>query len=282
MLKLIKNDIIFDNYIFIKKIGDGANGIVIKTRDKKNNKLYAIKIQNTIGLFGNGYISRLEIIINEINVLKHVPKNKYFPSFIKDYFDNIKNNIYIVTELVINYITLDIYTKKYKYNENDMFNISRQLCESINLLHKSNICHGDFFPKNILICPQTLNIKIIDFGAGYYLNDKLFISYYNKKENEKINTKTAIKKVKINDLTCLGLTIYTLLSYGRDFNRDWMTTQKDCGINILFQNKNIFNILINSFNLSDNFYKLAIKKYKYYKSLSTLLYPYHEYINNSI
>jgi len=128
------------------------------------------KIQNTIGLFGNGNISRFELIMNEINVLQHIPKNKYFPSFIEYYDDNIKNKLYIVSELVINYVSFDNYIKKYKYNQNDMFNISRQLCESVYLLQLLFlfIAISAVYSPNSSIAFFIISLYFEDWSISFY------------------------------------------------------------------------------------------------------------------
>ena len=259
-----KGKILFENYVFEKKIGKGANGIVVEA--KKNKTKYAIKIQNTNGEFNN-----------EINILQKLPQEKYFLKLIDFYIDNEKNKSFIVTELIENHINLDNFIKTCNYNLKTMFNISKQLCESIYLLHKSNICHGDFFPKNIMISPKTLDIKVIDYGSGYFLNEPNFVSFFNKIEGEKLKTKTdAKKKAKTNDLIYLGMTIYSLISFGRDFNMDFSQTQNTCGINSLFENKKEMFELINACHISDEFLKIAKNKnYSFYKSLSTLLHPYY-------
>jgi serine/threonine protein kinase len=273
-----KGQILFKDYVFVKKLGEGANATVVEA--KKNNNYYAIKIQNTDGIFGN--IPRFELIMNEINILQNVPRTKYFTPLIEYYIDNVTNKSYIVTELINNSIPLDVYIKKYKYDIPIMFNISKQLCESIYLLHKSNICHGDFFPKNVMICPNTLNIKIIDFGSGYFLNDSSFVSYFNKKENDSKDKVSAQKNAKTEDLVFLGMTIYTLITYGRDLNRDYVQTQNTCGISSFFENKIIMYELVNACHISDEFYKISKKKkLNYYKSLSTLLYPYYKILSTT-
>lgn len=273
---------LFNDYVVVKQLASGANGVVVEAI--KNNHFYAIKIQNINGIWGDTNKTRYELVMNEINILQHIPNNKYFIPFIEYYVDNENQQAYIVTELLNNYISLSEYIKKYNYTRDVMFNISRQLCESMYLLHKSNIVHGDFFPKNIMICPNKLTIKVIDFGASYLLGNVYFNKYFKSSYS---NSLDSIKKqAKIEDLSCLGMTIYTLFTYGREFQEDYINTMKICGDDGLFEQKKIIYELINATHLSDEFYEIAKhKKYKYYKSISILLKPLcdllSEYLTNN-
>merc|ERR1712133_105599 len=57
---------------------------------------------------------------------------------------------------------------------NDIF---KQILETITTVHKRGIVHRDIKDENILIDPKTFNTKIIDFGSGDYIEDKVYTRF---------------------------------------------------------------------------------------------------------
>lgn len=54
---------------------------------------------------------------------------------------------------------------------------SFQLLKGMSYLHNTNICHRDIKPSNVLIDPQSLLLKICDFGSAKQLDNYPSISY---------------------------------------------------------------------------------------------------------
>merc|ERR1711899_389163 len=53
----------------------------------------------------------------------------------------------------------------------------KQILETITTLHKRGIVHRDIKGENILINPKTFKTKIIDFGSGDYIEDKVYTRF---------------------------------------------------------------------------------------------------------
>mmetsp|Transcript_17308 Transcript_17308/g.20065 ORF Transcript_17308/g.20065 Transcript_17308/m.20065 type:complete len:89 (+) Transcript_17308:500-766(+) len=51
-----------------------------------------------------------------------------------------------------------------KISEHEAMLILQQICKTIDYLHSIHICHRDIKLDNIMINPETLKIKLIDFG----------------------------------------------------------------------------------------------------------------------
>ncbi|XBW38481.1 hypothetical protein QEN19_004071 [Hanseniaspora menglaensis] len=52
-----------------------------------------------------------------------------------------------------------------------------QLLKGMSYLHNTNICHRDIKPSNVLIDPETLLLKVCDFGSAKQLDNYPSISY---------------------------------------------------------------------------------------------------------
>merc|ERR1712117_107919 len=55
--------------------------------------------------------------------------------------------------------------------------IFKQILDTITTVHKREIVHRDIKDENILIDPKTFKTKIIDFGSGDYIEDKVYTRF---------------------------------------------------------------------------------------------------------
>ena len=55
--------------------------------------------------------------------------------------------------------------RREEISENDIANIMKQIFQVLTYLKAKNIVHRDIKEDNILINPQNLHIKLIDFGG---------------------------------------------------------------------------------------------------------------------
>ena len=65
-----------------------------------------------------------------------------------------------------------------RLNETVSRDIFKQLIKIVHDITSVGIMHGDIKDENILIDPQNLQIKLIDFGAGTVLHNDIY-RYYN-------------------------------------------------------------------------------------------------------
>ena len=182
---------------------------------------------------------------NEIDILNLLGKHSSLIEFIGVYKDN--NNIYVVTEFLEGYFTLNLddyhvkYKSKNKKSEEEKNNeilkknerkselktnicaIFKKIYEAVNYLHKSNVYHYNLNPENIIIknkFSNNLEIKIINFYVACYndnckiLNCENPFSYYSLPfVNNKITTYNSLPFF-INEVTN-----YILLSSINDNNK---------------------------------------------------------------
>jgi serine/threonine protein kinase len=66
-------------------------------------------------------------------------------------------------------VALDQYIKKHTLSLPDVLELAIQLAATLGVLEKERIIHKDIKPANILIHPQTKQVKLIDFGIASLL-----------------------------------------------------------------------------------------------------------------
>ena len=165
-----KNNFKLSDFILLKEIGKGGEGVIYAARWKRNNKNYALKkIQVTCS---ESVKKRKE----DNEVIKNFIETTGCDSIIKPIAStNIKNEVgfydlYEIIELGQNDWEKDILergkTKNY-YSELDLINIFKTLINTFYLLQKHHITHRDIKPQNILVVNGKL--KICDFGNARIL-----------------------------------------------------------------------------------------------------------------
>lgn len=149
-----------DDYVKIEKIGEGTYGVVYKGRNKKTNRLVALK-KIRLESEEEGVPSTA---IREISLLKELQhpnvvgledvlmqENKLYLVFeflsmdLKRYMDTIPNGQFMDKMLV----------KSYLY----------QIMQAILFCHQKRVLHRDLKPQNLLIDNKGV-IKLADFGLA--------------------------------------------------------------------------------------------------------------------
>lgn len=157
-----------DDYYFVKILGKGGFSIVYLVKDKKDLKYYALKKIKKIRK-GKDKTQSIYKEILALMILKH-------PNIIK-FYGWFENNKYIYL-LIENFVGPDLnyFFKNDTPDNHDAIIIFRQIFNTIKFCHDNNIIHRDIKLKNILI-DSNLNIKIIDFGLCFFINNNNSLTY---------------------------------------------------------------------------------------------------------
>ena len=154
--------IIDKKYSVVKKIGQGAYGVVCSCKDNEKNVLVAMKkITNAFeDLIDARRIVREIRLLHFLNhpciiKLVDIEKPKDLASF---------NDIYFATEYMDTDLHRVIYSKQPLSDSHFQYFIY-QLIAGVYYLHSANVIHRDLKPSNILV-NKDCQIKICDFGLG--------------------------------------------------------------------------------------------------------------------
>ena len=149
-------------YEVIKRLGQGAYGVVCSCKNKENGKIVAIKkITNAF----NDLIDAKRIVreIKLIHMLNHPCIIKLLDLEKPDDLNNF-NDIYFTTEYMDTDLHKVIYSNQQLTNNHFKYFMYQIIC-GVNYLHSANVIHRDLKPANILI-NKDCRIKICDFGLG--------------------------------------------------------------------------------------------------------------------
>ena len=199
-----------ENYNFIEILGRGSYGIIFKVIDKKNKRIYALKLSP----FDENFIIDPQIF-NEMVILSKIKHKNII--LLEDAFFGVKNNrIYFCMKLELcakNIIDFSkINNNKCGNQTSSLTKIIYHVLDALNILNQYGYYHGDLSFQNIMT--KSKDVKIIDFG--------LTKKYYRNFDIELLPTITVRpteffqKKVEINqksiDSWAVGRLIKTLFS----------------------------------------------------------------------
>lgn len=210
------NNLLGNRYEIIKEIGAGGMAKVYKARCTLLNRYVAIKILKEEFANDPDFLKRFTYEAQAAAGLSH----QNIVSIYDVGSDGDDN--YIVMEFVDG-ITLKKYLQeKGALSENEVLEISLQVCKALNHAHKNGVIHRDIKPHNIIIQEDGV-IKVADFGiarastsatvtlAGNTVGS---VHYFSPEQARGLSTDAK------SDLYSLGATIYELVTGKLVFDAD--------------------------------------------------------------
>ena len=137
--------------------GKGAYGAVYSVIKSHTRETVAVKI-----ISHPNDLTVCPTTVREIGLLKRLKKHANIVNMLDiEYF----NNCYCIE---FEYLSFDLsqYCAFYSPNNRWMKYCLFQILNGIKYLHKSQICHRDLKPQNILVSRKTMRVKIADFGLA--------------------------------------------------------------------------------------------------------------------
>ena len=154
------------NFEILKEIGSGRFGSVYMVKNKKDNKIYALKKF----LLREADKKNLDLIEKEAKILKTL-NSENIVKYIDSFFYN--NSFYLTMEFCKNSDSTAFINKHKMENkmisENVIWSVVRGLINGIKEIHGKKLIHRDLKPDNIFIS-DDYKVKIGDFGISKILN----------------------------------------------------------------------------------------------------------------
>lgn len=148
-----------DRYEIIDRIGSGGMSDVYKARDRKLNRLVAVKVLKEEFCSDHDFVSKFRMEAQSAAGLSH-------PNVVNiyDVVDEVELH-YIVMELVEGITLKNFILEKGKLQLKETLGISIQVAQGIAAAHEQHIVHRDIKPQNIIISSDG-TAKVADFGIA--------------------------------------------------------------------------------------------------------------------
>ena len=186
-------------------LGSGSYGLVYLSRNKINNKYYAIKHMDKLHL--NKSLKSLSGIQTEIDLQSRISH----PNIVQIlYAHESKKSFDLVMECAFYGSLFDFIRKNKSLPEEISFKFFIQIVNAIYFLHQNDLIHRDIKPENILLY-ESDNVKLCDFGWCVGLNGGQRGTFCGTTEYmapEMVNQKVYSKEI---DIWSLGVLLYEML-----------------------------------------------------------------------
>lgn len=165
----LTNRFVVNNYIILHCIGKGSYGEVRLCKDKNSNNLFAVKIINRAKNPQSKATTISSSLDDDLKMEIAIMKKLHHENCVKLYEvmdDPRVNKLYLVLEYMSHGDLMQLITAgKKEMDDNDVWDIVRQVIRGLKYLHDNKIIHGDLKPQNLLVAFDG-SIKIADFGLS--------------------------------------------------------------------------------------------------------------------
>jgi signal transduction histidine kinase len=201
------------HYQLLEKLGESLNSVVYKAAPKSTpQRLVTVKLlksplrQESLRRYIRQKVERLKVI-HDVRVITPTAFESYgdLQIIVQDYYPGI---------------TLDAWRRRQKpVKVADFLCIALELAQALTAVHDGGIVHGGVKPHNILIRPDTLAVRLIDFitpidvrEISHFIYDRGFVegtlAYTSPEQTGRINHRVDFS----TDMYSLAITFYELLS----------------------------------------------------------------------
>jgi PAS domain S-box-containing protein len=202
----------FGDYILQKKIHETKTSTTYRGRKENEPKSFIIKLLKTL----RSTPSEIAQFRQEYELIK----NLEIESVVKT-FDiiNYKGGVALILEDFEGVSIKNYLNKKDQFDIKSPLIISARIAETLGSLHARGVIHRNIKPKNILINPDTEEVKITDFGISAILsheNDEVYnsdfiadtLTYMSPEQTGRMNRSVDYR----TDLYSLGITLYETIT----------------------------------------------------------------------
>ncbi|MEC4803945.1 MAG: AAA family ATPase [Jaaginema sp. PMC 1079.18] len=208
---MINNLIALPGYHLTAKIYESDRTLVYRGQNQENGQAVVVKLmRNEYPSFGELVRFRNQYIM---------VKNLEIEGIIQSYALERYQNRYALVMEDIGGVSLAKYKDEFPLSITQFLEIALQLANILHQLHQNNIIHKDIKPANILIHPDTQQIKLTDFSISTLLPKETqtlqipsvlegTLSYLSPEQTGRMNRGIDYR----TDFYSLGITFYELLT----------------------------------------------------------------------
>ena len=162
------NKVHMSDYIFLETIGVGSYGRVRLRRNKKTNKVFAVKMLKKSEII---LIKQVDHVFSEYTILASI----FHPFIVELKGVNFTDPsyLYFILEYIPGGEMFTLLRDKNSFPANQAKFYAAHIVTIFDYLHSKNIIYRDLKPENILIQPSGF-LKLTDFGFAKYITGQTY------------------------------------------------------------------------------------------------------------
>jgi serine/threonine-protein kinase len=150
-----------DRYEVLGSVGKGGMGVVYRARDRQLDEVVALKVVRSEVLKEDPTL--LDRFKQEIKLARRITHRNVLRTHD---FGETAGTPYISMEYLEGVTLKDLLRSKGALPLGVGLRIAKQVCQGLEAAHQQGVVHRDIKPQNILILPESGDLKIMDFGIA--------------------------------------------------------------------------------------------------------------------
>ena len=171
---LVGQSIDHGRYELLRVIGEGGMGKVYEARQKRVDRLVAVKVLHSHWAKDPKLVARFKREALTASQFRH-PNTV----MIYDYGETESGDLYIIMELLKGQSLLSLLDREGPLSIERAVKIVEQICGAVAEVHRCGVIHRDLKPENIQIDPRDGHpdfVKLLDFSIAKLMNDNILSS----------------------------------------------------------------------------------------------------------
>ena len=156
-----RGQVFADRYEVLGTLGKGGMGVVYRARDRQLDEVVALKLLRPEALASDPTL--LERFKQEIKLARRITHRNVLRTHD---FGETAGVPYISMEYLEGVTLKDLVRNRGALPLGVGLSIAKQMCHGLGAAHAGGVVHRDIKPQNMLILPETAELKIMDFGIS--------------------------------------------------------------------------------------------------------------------
>jgi serine/threonine-protein kinase len=156
-----RGQVFADRYEILGTLGRGGMGVVYRARDRQLDEVVALKLLPPGALAADPTL--LERFKQELKLARRITHRNVLRTHD---FGETGGVPYISMEYVDGVTLKEIVRSRGALPTGVGLSIAKQMCHGLGAAHAGGVVHRDVKPQNMLILPETAELKIMDFGIS--------------------------------------------------------------------------------------------------------------------
>jgi serine/threonine-protein kinase len=158
---LERGQVLADRYEILGTLGKGGMGVVYRARDRQLDEVVALKLLRTEALASEPTL--LERFKQEIKLARRITHR----NVLRTHDFGEANGVPFISMEYLEGVTLkELVRNRGALPLGVALSFAKQMCHGLDAAHAQGVVHRDIKPHNMLILPESGELKIMDFGIA--------------------------------------------------------------------------------------------------------------------